>query len=96
MVKWKKLINVTVSFNVIAIHDLYHSYSTAEINPCLFSEWCSVLSIQDNKVHVCHSRTLQTETRDYVTEEELIVGNDLIWQYKGAPYVVKLQNVFGM
>lgn len=61
----------------------------------LFIEWCKVLSIQDNKVHLCHSRNLGTEMYDHVMLSDIKIGSEVIWRCKGVPYTVQIQKGFG-
>ena len=41
------------------------------------------------------SKSLETELYDYVTKSDLKIGNEVIWRYKGLPYTVEIQEVFG-
>lgn len=59
------------------------------------TEWCTILSIEDNKTYTCSTKALGTDTCNFVTETDLIKGRELIWTYKGVPYTVELMDVHG-
>ena len=46
-------------------------------------------------MHLCSSKTLETELYDYVTKSGLQGCKEVIWRYKGLPYAVEIQEVFG-
>ncbi len=61
----------------------------------MFAEWCTVLSLNDEKVHLVNARNLETEYGDSVTDADLCAGKELIWIYKSVPYTVQVQEVHG-
>lgn len=60
-----------------------------------FIEWCRVITLEDEKQHVVHSKTLETESCEFVTDHNLYEGKELIWRYNGLPYTVEVQEVHG-
>ena len=44
-----------------------------------FPERLKVVCVETNKTHDVMSKALETEDRDYVTEDDLTVGNELVW-----------------
>ena len=42
-------------------------------------------------MHLCSSKTLETELYDYVTKSDLKEAR-IIWRYKGLPYAVEIQD----
>lgn len=59
------------------------------------AEWCTVISVEDNKQHVCSAKALETESSEIVTEADLHKGKELIWRYKGTPLTVEVIQVHG-
>ena len=59
-------------------------------------EWCRVLCIEDNKKHIVSSEKLRTEDKDFVPAADLTKDNQVLWEYSGIPYEVKIIDVFGM
>ena len=57
-----------------------------------FLEWCKVLSL-DNKIHICHTRNLETELCESVSDVDLVVGEEVVWIYRRTPYTVKILKV---
>lgn len=53
--------------------------------------WCTIKlesPVGSNREYSVHSRFLQTETGEKVTEKDLFFGNSVIWMSKGKPYEV--------
>ena len=46
-------------------------------------------------MHICSAKQLETELSDTVAESDLETGSQVIWRYKGLPYAVEIQEVFG-
>ena len=65
-------------------------------NGSLNVEWCRILCIEDNKKHIVSSEKLRTEDKDFVTVADLTKDNQVLWEYSGIPYEVKIIDVFGM
>ena len=55
-----------------------------------FPERLKVVCIETNKMHDVLSTALETDDRDYVTEEDLTVGNQLVWQKKKERVTVRV------
>ena len=59
---------------------------------CLYLEWCTVYCPEDQMIH---AKSLETEACEFITDEDLLEGRELIWRYKGAPYTVEVVKVHG-
>ena len=60
-----------------------------------YTEWCAIISLQDNKTFVVPAEALETETCEFVTDDNVKTGNELIWRHKGIPYTVLVDDVYG-
>lgn len=59
-----------------------------------FIEWCQVLCLEDNKKHLLSSDKLETDERQFITDDDLKIGSKVVWNYKGIPYSVQILHVF--
>lgn len=71
-------------------------YIYSKVNDIVIcTEWCTIISLEDNKTHSINSKDLETETCEFVTDSDLYEGNELIWKCKGVPYTVEVKEVHG-
>ena len=61
-----------------------------------YPEQCTVLCLENNREYACNTSSLSTDSRDYVTQDDLKPGNDLIWVYKGTRYSVHFKHFKGI
>ena len=54
--------------------------------PISYTEWYQLLCLEDNKQYCSTVTALETVNGLEIEEENLCVGDEVIWQYRGAPY----------
>ena len=61
-----------------------------------YPEPCTVLCLENNREYACNTSSLSTDSRDYVTQDDLEPGKDLIWVYRGIHYSVIFKHLKGI
>lgn len=52
-----------------------------------YPEQCVVYKKNNNKFN-CKTTSLSTDTKDYISQSDLIPGTELVWKNKGKKYTV--------
>ena len=50
------------------------------------TEWCKIFCKEHNKCHDTTIRNLEPEDSEVLKETDLVVGNSLLWKYRGKKY----------
>ena len=58
-------------------------------------EWCTVLCLENSKQYVANAKDLETESRGFVTDEDLTPGALVVWRHRGTPYTTEVVKVHG-
>ena len=60
------------------------------------AEWFTVLCLKDHKEYVSTMKNMETDEGLKIREEELDIGDVILWQYREAPYKAEILEVHGM
>lgn len=61
-----------------------------------YSEWFTLLCLEDSKKYISTVKSMETTDGLEVNQDELQMGDDVVWHYRGAPYEAKILSIHGM
>lgn len=84
----------TLACNMYILYVKYILNCACALN--IFSEWFTLLCLEDNKQYVSNVKSMETLDGLEVSQDEVQVGDTFVWHYRGAPYKAEIISIHGM